>query len=86
MSGKDWMTLTFSASALLVSALSFYFTNVLVDDSAIVRLVDVHSIPGDASVYEGRADKNGIIVAKFAFANTGNRPAVLLAAEFRIGD
>ena len=86
LTGKDWVTLIFSASALLVSALSFYFTNVLIDDSAIVRLVSVDSIPGDASVYADRAHNNGLIVAKFAFANTGNRPAVLFGAGYKAGD
>jgi len=86
LAGKDWVTLMFSASALLVSALSFYFTNVLVNDSVVVRLVGVHSMPGDTSVYADRAPNNGVIVAEFAFANTGNRPAVLVAAEYRIGD
>jgi hypothetical protein len=86
MNGKDWVTLTFSASALLVSALSFYFTNVLVHDSAIARLVDVTSISGDESVYKDRAYKNGSVIAKFVFANTGNRPAVLLSAEYKVGN
>jgi hypothetical protein len=86
MTGKDWVTLSFSASALLVSALSFYFTNVFVDDSAIARLVDVTSAPADESVAKDRAYNNGIIVAKFAFANTGNRPAVLLSAEYKVGN
>src|SRR5262249_27454240 len=29
---------------------------------------------------------NGMIVAKFAFANTGNRPAVLFGAGYKVGD
>jgi hypothetical protein len=86
MNGKDWVTLTFSASALLVSVLSFYFANVRVDDSAIARLVNVTSIPGDESVFRDRARKNGSVIAKFAFANTGNRPAVLLSAEYKVGN
>ncbi len=72
---KDWLAITFSVLALLVSALSFYYSNIRIEDSATAGLTHVTT-------------ENEDIVAQVVFTNVGNRQASILEVhyQFSAGD
>jgi hypothetical protein len=85
MTLKDWTGISFSALALCISVLSFYFSNVRVEDNAIVRISDLTVKAGD----KDDPDKqyiNGFVTAQASFVNAGNRPAIVLSAVYQLSD
>ena len=80
---KDWVTLTFSASALAVSAASFYFSALRVDESVQARIADTEIAPGTPND-NIQHYKHGFVVAHYAFVNTGNRPSVVLVGDYML--
>lgn len=69
LSPKDWLSIGFSAAALLISSTSFYFTNLRVDDALTARLLSVTMT----------SDHTALL--RVAFANSGNRPAIVEEAR-----
>jgi len=67
--------------ALCVAALSFWFSNLRVEDNALARIADLEVEPGDAAD-PVKGYINGWIVARTTFFNAGNRPAVILKIDY----
>src|ERR1700722_8850900 len=65
---NDYLTLIFSCVAVIVSLLSFYFTNIKVDNQASASVVSISKNPDSV-----RLD--------LVFVNTGNRPVVVLRPD-----
>jgi hypothetical protein len=74
---KDWIALGFSFVALLISALSFYFSNLRVEDSLQARVADISL---DANPDDPQ--KADYMRVRIALVNGGNRPAMLLKARY----
>jgi len=75
------VALVVSGLSLVVSGLSFYFTNVRIADSVVARVIDVELVPesyGDSP----HGDLSDILLVRVAFANDGNRPAVVLSLRY----
>ena len=72
---KDWLGILFSTLALTLSSMSFYYTELRIEDIVLARIIDLDL-----------GSKNGnekTIETKFAFVNAGNRPAIILGADYR---
>lgn len=78
LSVKEWIGFGFSTLALLLSAAGFYFGNLRVDDHALARVAELDLTLGDS------LHADGDVVARIAFANPGNRTAVVMAAEYQL--
>jgi hypothetical protein len=85
MTIKDWTGILFSTFALCISVLSFYFSNIRVEDNAIVRISDVLVNAGDKDD-PGKQYINGFVTAQASFVNAGNRPAIILSASYQLSD
>jgi hypothetical protein len=72
---KDWVTILFSAVALLISALTF-FNNYRVKDEMQARVADLVPASGGRDA----------VVFRVAFSNSGNRPAIILDVDCIIND
>jgi hypothetical protein len=85
MSAKDLFGILFSASALVISAASYYVSNVRVDNDASARVTDmrVEAVNAEDSL---NGYKSGNIVVKVTFVNAGNRPAIVTKATFQLSD
>ncbi|MBX3568877.1 MAG: hypothetical protein KF914_12520 [Rhizobiaceae bacterium] len=64
--------------ALILSATSFYFSNLRVVDHALMRIVDYEK--GSIAVDPGGP---GFVTVKTVFANPGNRPAIVLGVTYQ---
>jgi hypothetical protein len=74
---KDWITLGFSFVAVSISILSFYFSNLRVEDNLQARVADISldTRPDDPQ-------KADYMRARVVLVNSGNRPAMLLKARY----
>lgn len=75
---KDWISifaLGISIIALSLSIISFYYSTLRVDDNALARIADIAT-----------ASNEEFIVAQVAFVNTGNRPAIVMRAEYQLNN
>jgi hypothetical protein len=75
LSFKDWAGIGFSLMALLLSGLSFYFSNLRIKDSSLARVVEIQDQIGE----NGHAEMLEMTVP---VVNAGNRPSVILAAWY----
>jgi hypothetical protein len=71
LTAKDYVTLGIATLALIVSAASFYFTNLRVDDNLTARIID----------YSGHESGPSV---QIALVNAGNRAAIVLDAHYSI--
>lgn len=75
---KDWIGFAFSVLAFSISALTFYVTNLRVEENAIARIADVSLDDSEDSA----DSRNGYIGVRVFFFNSGNRPAVVLEPQY----
>jgi hypothetical protein len=78
MTVKDELTLAFSTAALILSALSFYFANLRVEDDLRARLVEFEVAEVDG------ADRSApdAVQVRVVLINAGNRPAIVLGVDY----
>jgi hypothetical protein len=79
---KDLVGFAFSTLALIVSLLTFYMSNIRVDDRAFARIAAIRvafNPPAD------KGESNDFVVVQIAFLNPGNRDAVVLRALYSLG-
>lgn len=74
---KDWIAFTFSALALIISSLGFYFSNIRVADRLQARVADA-----GIRANEGEPIDSAFVLARIAFVNSGNRQAAVLDAGY----
>ena len=79
---KDWIAVSISLVALVLSIVTFYFTNFRIDDNLQARVADTSL---DSEKSDDGAD-NRLMIARVAFVNAGNRPAVLLSVHYLFAD
>lgn len=82
---KDVVTLSISMLALAVSAASFYVTNFRVEEKALVRIADTTIEPGTEDDQKN-GYRNGFVIMQLAFVNGGNRPVVILGADYQLSE
>lgn len=85
MSPKDKAGIGFSMIALVLSAASFYTSNLRIDDDTSARIVDV-TVEGTTRDDPSTGYKNGNINLKIAIVNAGNRPAIITNAVYQLSD
>jgi len=85
MAGKDWLSVLFSVCALSVSLLTFYFSNLRVEDNAMIRISDIGIRAGDKDD-PNKKYINGCVTTQASFVNAGNRPAIVLSAIYQMSD
>jgi hypothetical protein len=75
---KEALGLFFSLAALLISAASFYFSNLRVDDNTLVRVTDLETAEDETGEIQS-------IVLVASFINAGNRPSIVTRAGYAVG-
>ncbi|MGR8964211.1 hypothetical protein [Rhizobium leguminosarum] len=80
---KDVLGVGFSTTALILSIVGFYISNVKVQDSVIAKIVDLRV---DAVTMDDHVNgyKNGVIVAQMSFIDNGNRSAIIMPPWYQI--
>ncbi len=74
-----------SLLALVVSAAGFYFSYLKVEDDLQMRVIDIDPRPPDSNLAKYPYYSQGILFARTAFVNAGNRPALVVRVDWRAG-
>jgi hypothetical protein len=78
---KDYLTITISVVALVISATSFYFNNIRVEDHLQARIIDASIIrTGNETA------TRDTVVVYLAYVNSGNRQATILKPWYHLAD